>query len=408
MPFLLFISQFLVYVCSTPFWLAPEIIQGEAEGSSGYDCRADIWSLGITIIELADGAPPYADKVHPLRALFLIPTREPPTVADPSAWSPTFNDFVKTCLRKKFEERPYARDLLKHPFVAASVARIQAAGGKSALVAELVQKCMPLIEEARREDNGEGGDDAGANEGKDEEASRRPRPERKDADEEDDEDDAAPSGTMVVNDEGRDAAGAMSGTMVVNDDAPVKGASSSSSAAATASANRDAAISATMKGTSGKKTMSATMVSSKGGQGGGASATMISRTMKPGGTMVMRGTKGSATLRGPLKVSAAGGLPHSDDEDLSDNDFKSAHGPRPSGIESASTADGSTSGSFGSGGIPAFRTHYASSNLASGAGASGAASSASGAATGVGAIGSIYSTVSRARRGARDTSKSPS
>uniref|UniRef100_A0A673KNF0 Serine/threonine-protein kinase 3 n=1 Tax=Sinocyclocheilus rhinocerous TaxID=307959 RepID=A0A673KNF0_9TELE len=98
-------------VIGTPFWMAPEVIQ-----EIGYNCVADIWSLGITSIEMAEGKPPYAD-IHPMRAIFMIPTNPPPTFRKPELWSDEFTDFVKKCLVKNPEQRATATQLLQHPFI---------------------------------------------------------------------------------------------------------------------------------------------------------------------------------------------------------------------------------------------------------------------------------------------------
>lgn len=99
----------------TPYWMAPEVIQESSYNSlvslspiSHF--QADIWSLGITAIELAEGQPPLS-SLPPVKATLLITTRPPPELSNENKWSSDFVDFVRCCLIKDPEKRPSALQL---------------------------------------------------------------------------------------------------------------------------------------------------------------------------------------------------------------------------------------------------------------------------------------------------------
>jgi len=122
-------------VIGTPYWMAPEVLR-----ETSYDHKADIWSLGITAIEMAVGEPPLS-KIHPMRAIFMIPMKPAPTLPEPDKYSEDFNDFIRTCLQKEPEDRPDAEKLLQHSFIKNAPAKT--------ILAELVEDCMPKIEQFR-------------------------------------------------------------------------------------------------------------------------------------------------------------------------------------------------------------------------------------------------------------------
>ncbi|XP_067374623.1 STE20-like serine/threonine-protein kinase isoform X2 [Channa argus] len=100
----------------TPYWMAPEVVMCETSKDRPYDYKADIWSLGVTLIELAQIEPPN-HEMNPMRVLLKIAKSEPPTLMQPSRWSPEFRDFLRKALDKNVDNRWTSVQLLQHPFV---------------------------------------------------------------------------------------------------------------------------------------------------------------------------------------------------------------------------------------------------------------------------------------------------
>ena len=140
-------------VIGTPYWMAPEIIQ-----EKGTRPNADIWSLGITMLEMAEGEPPLSN-VHPMRAIFMIPNKPPatfkPVPEGEEDFSDECKDFLSKCLVKDPKARSTAADLLTHPFVASAVSEFESNDGKSALIATLVDTSMEAIQEWREREESE-------------------------------------------------------------------------------------------------------------------------------------------------------------------------------------------------------------------------------------------------------------
>ncbi|XP_061638077.1 mitogen-activated protein kinase kinase kinase kinase 5-like isoform X6 [Phyllopteryx taeniolatus] len=117
----------------TPYWMAPEVAAVEIRG--GYNELCDIWSVGITAIELAELQPPMFE-LHPLRVLFLMSKSgyQPPKLKDKAKWSSMFYNFVKAVLVKNPKKRPSASKMLSHMFLSQqSLSR--------ALTLDLLEKC---------------------------------------------------------------------------------------------------------------------------------------------------------------------------------------------------------------------------------------------------------------------------
>jgi hypothetical protein len=95
--------------------MAPEVIACDENPDATYDNRSDLWSLGITALEMAESQPPLCD-LHPMRALFLIPRNPPPRLKS-KKWNKKFHNFIETVLVKDYTQRPSTEQLLKCPFI---------------------------------------------------------------------------------------------------------------------------------------------------------------------------------------------------------------------------------------------------------------------------------------------------
>lgn len=131
-------------VIGSPYWMAPEVIQ-----ETSYDGKADIWSLGITLLELCEGSPPHFN-IHPMRAIFMISSKAAPTLQEPELWSSDMKSFIGRCLIKNCEERATAAELLKHPWINSTIKEITKNESKGlAILEKLVSKHSDTMEKLR-------------------------------------------------------------------------------------------------------------------------------------------------------------------------------------------------------------------------------------------------------------------
>lgn len=131
----------------TPYWMAPEVVMCETSKDRPYDYKADVWSLGITLIEMAEIEPPH-HELNPMRVLLKIAKSEPPTLAQPSRWSSNFKDFLKKCLEKNVDARWTTSQLLQHPFVT-----VDSNKPVRELIAEAKAEVTEEVEDGKEEDD---------------------------------------------------------------------------------------------------------------------------------------------------------------------------------------------------------------------------------------------------------------
>uniref|UniRef100_A0A3Q2NQS6 non-specific serine/threonine protein kinase n=1 Tax=Fundulus heteroclitus TaxID=8078 RepID=A0A3Q2NQS6_FUNHE len=141
----------------TPYWMAPEVVMCETSKDRPYDYKADIWSLGVTLIELAQIEPPN-HEMNPMRVLLKIAKSEPPTLMQPSRWSSEFNDFLRRALDKNVDNRWSSTQLLQHPFVTS----VTDSRPLRELIAEAKAEVTEEIEDSKEDEEEEEPDAAAA------------------------------------------------------------------------------------------------------------------------------------------------------------------------------------------------------------------------------------------------------
>jgi len=159
-------------IIGSPLWMAPEVILNRE-----YDKRCDIWSLGITVIEIADGLPPHSDMNY-MRAMKMVPNRPPPTLNDPTKWPTELNNFLAKCLQKDPSKRPYSDQLFTDPF-------ILSAKGSEVLIQKIKQYLTILSDQKDFSDSEEG-----------QESNKSTKKQEKENDENEEEQDGM--GSMVI------------------------------------------------------------------------------------------------------------------------------------------------------------------------------------------------------------------
>ena len=131
-------------MAGTPHWMSPEVLS-----KSEYNKKTDIWSLGITAIEMAEGDPPYSN-INYIKAMLLIPVQPAQQLTEPEKWSKAFNNFISRCLTIDIKQRPTAKELLLDPFIVDNIVdkKTKKQFGR-AILKDLVTTSMEQIEEYR-------------------------------------------------------------------------------------------------------------------------------------------------------------------------------------------------------------------------------------------------------------------
>lgn len=124
--------------------MSPEVLL-----KSEYNKKTDIWSLGITAIEMAEGDPPYSEKPT-VSVMFLIPKKPPQGLSEPSKWSVEFNNFVNRCLTIDSKRRPTAKELLLDPFIHKNIVEKGGAAFSRQILKQLVFDSIEAIEQYRQ------------------------------------------------------------------------------------------------------------------------------------------------------------------------------------------------------------------------------------------------------------------